>query len=109
MARTTWAERIEGKVSKACCAPGSSAYTTEFGDTARSLSTKARAWPTSTRVSLVPWMTKKSGSSPSTRRMGEAASKRSGSRSHVVWSTRGPRKPSRIPTALRRPVEPAKS
>ena len=35
MARTTCAERIDGRVSNACWAPGSSAYTTELGETWR--------------------------------------------------------------------------
>ena len=109
MPRTTCAERIDGKTSKACWAPGSSAYTTEFFETRRSFSTNARAWPTSTRVSLSPWMTKKSGSSPSMRRMGEAASNASGSSSQRFMKTLGARKPSRMPFALRSPVEPARS
>ena len=36
MARTTWALRIDGKTSKACWAPGSSAYTTVAPETSRS-------------------------------------------------------------------------
>ena len=74
MARTTWALRIEGKTSKACWAPGSSAYTTGRRETSRSRATKSRACSTLTRVSCTPCSTKKSGASSVIRSSGVAAS-----------------------------------
>ena len=89
MARTMWALRIEGKTSKACWAPGSSAYTTERLEVPRSFSTNSRAWSTATRVSRAPCRTKKSGASSVIRRIGEAASKASGSSVQRLWRIRG--------------------
>ncbi len=109
MARTTWADRMEGKMSKACCAPGSSAYTTLREDDRRNRSTKSRACETGTRVSTLPCRTKKSGASGVTRSRGEAASKSSGCSAQVVCMTLGARKRSRISSAALCPVEPARS
>ena len=96
-------------MSKACWAPGSSAYTTVFFETSRSSSTKSRACATGTRVSWTPCSTKKSGASGVTRRMGEAASNSSRASGHGFWKIRGTRKASRSSSALRSPVTPAKS
>ena len=72
-------ERIEGKTSKACWAPGSSAYTTVRFEISRSRATKSRACSTATSVSRTPCSTKKSGASGVIRSSGVAASKTSGS------------------------------
>ena len=46
--------RIDEKTSKACCAPGTSAYVTVASDHSRRASTNERAWSTGARVSLAP-------------------------------------------------------
>ncbi len=104
-----WADRIEGKTSKACWAPGSSAYTTVRRDAERNASTKSRACSTDTSVSCTPCSTKKSGASSSTWRMGEAASNSSRASFQLFWRIRGARNLSRISSTPRIPVTPATS
>ena len=101
--------RTDGKTSKACWAPGSSAYTTVAPETSRSRATNNRACSTSTNVSWPPCSTKKSGASLPTRSSGVPASKTSGASAHRCLTTYGARNVSRISSALRSPVEPEKS
>src|SRR5262245_54349176 len=64
--------RTEENTSKACCAPGTSAYTTGWSDALRSSSTNVRACSTGTSESFAPWMTKKGGACAPTWLIGEA-------------------------------------
>ena len=70
----------DGRMSKACCARGSSAYTTSWFDTLRSSSTNVRACSTGTSESLTPWSTNIGGASGPMWNTGDAASHSCGRR-----------------------------
>src|SRR5881397_3451781 len=72
--------RTDGKISKACCAPGSSAETSGARTTRRKASQKWRASSIGTSVSCVPCRTRKGGASGRRRESGDAFSYTSGAR-----------------------------
>src|SRR5436305_5164763 len=87
LARVTCAVLIDGNTSNACCAPGSSVYTTGSCDTPRSFSTNRRVSTTGTSESCAPWITKNAGASAPTRAIGDAASNSSGASRSLFLNT----------------------
>ncbi len=84
MPRIVTADRHDGKMSKACWAPGRLMSTTWGTPASRSIWAKAGASAAGASESLVPWRTRKGGAPACTWSNGDASANNSGFRRRVV-------------------------